>query len=65
MRLIHSTTRLLKEFYNNIPKYTILSHTWGKQEVSFQDFEKGQAKLKAGYTKIENCCLLAERDGFE
>jgi len=56
---------LLKEFYNNIPKYTILSHTWGKQEVSFQDFEKGQAKLKAGYTKIENCCLLAERDGFE
>jgi hypothetical protein len=69
MRLIHSTTRLLKEFFNNIPKYVVLSHTWGEQELSFQDFERGQVKpeatSKAGYAKIEHCCLQAERDGFE
>lgn len=42
MRLIHSTTHLLKEFYNRIPNYAILSHTWGQEEVSLQEFEKGQ-----------------------
>ncbi|KAK8851754.1 HET-like protein [Apiospora arundinis] len=38
MRLIHATTLELREFMPpEVPPYTILSHTWGDEEVSFQD----------------------------
>lgn len=38
MRLIDVETLELKEFVDdNIPPYAILSHTWGQEEVSFQD----------------------------
>ena len=46
-----STTRLEpKPFYEpDIPPYAILSHTWGDDEVDFQDFkDEKAAKLKAG-----------------
>ncbi|KAK0710354.1 hypothetical protein B0T26DRAFT_861707, partial [Lasiosphaeria miniovina] len=34
-----------------IPRYAILSHTWGDEEVSFEDMADGTAKKKAGYAK--------------
>ncbi|KAK1453902.1 HET domain-containing protein [Colletotrichum melonis] len=38
MRLINVNTLQLEEFFDDeIPLYTILSHTWGKDEVTFQD----------------------------
>jgi hypothetical protein len=36
---------------NNIPKYAILSHTWGAngEEVTFEDLIQGTGKSKVGY----------------
>jgi hypothetical protein len=38
MRLLHAESRTLKSFEGTeIPPYTILSHTWGLEEVTYQD----------------------------
>ncbi|CAN9217397.1 unnamed protein product [Alternaria alternata] len=44
MRLINCSTLQLEEFFgHNIPRYAILSHTWGDEEVSFADFVSSQS----------------------
>ncbi|KAH8587748.1 heterokaryon incompatibility protein-domain-containing protein [Bisporella sp. PMI_857] len=63
-----STTRLEpKPFYEPvIPPYAILSHTWGDDEVDFEDFkEEKAAKLKDGWSKIKNICEKALSDGLQ
>jgi len=36
---MNTTTRELQEFYDTtIPAYAILSHTWGDEEVSFEEW---------------------------
>src|SRR5467141_5309047 len=70
--------RLLKVNYNTgkslvrlnspvIPRYAILSHTWGAdtEEVSFKDMIDGTGKRKTGYNKIRFCGEQAGRDGLE
>lgn len=38
MRLLHATTLEFKIFHDDqIPPYLILSHTWGSEEVSYQE----------------------------
>jgi hypothetical protein len=39
---------------DDIPKYAILSHTWGvnAEEVTFKDMMDGTGKDKSGYKKI-------------
>jgi hypothetical protein len=38
MRLLNTTTYALKNFLGeDIPDYAILSHTWGEEEIIFQD----------------------------
>jgi len=65
MRLVHSTTLELREFAdNNIPAYAILSHTWGRDEVSFQDMQTGAAYTKDGYAKVTLCAQEAVVDGL-
>lgn len=60
MRLINTSTFQLDEFQGEeIPAYAILSHTWGKEEVSFQDFQKPTRAKMAGYSKIQRSCELA------
>jgi hypothetical protein len=55
MRLLHVQTLEIVEFPdNNIPKYTILSHTWGDEEVSFEGIQAGGAHGKADYQKPGN-----------
>jgi ankyrin repeat protein len=49
----------------NIPLYAILSHTWGEEEVIFQDVEVGTGKSKAGWEKIEFCAAQAAADGLQ
>ncbi|PVH90399.1 HET-domain-containing protein [Periconia macrospinosa] len=51
--------------FGYIPPYVILSHTWGKGEVTFDDIDKPYAREMAGYYKIERCCQQAALDGFE
>ncbi|KAI9654946.1 MAG: hypothetical protein M1821_005699 [Bathelium mastoideum] len=48
-----------------VPAYAVLSHTWEKEEVSFQDMEAGTAKSKAGWKKIEFCAQQAAVDRLE
>jgi hypothetical protein len=50
---------------SDVPAYAILSHTWGKEEVSFQDMEASGGIGKAGWKKIEFCAKQAAADGLE
>ncbi|KAN0105003.1 Heterokaryon incompatibility protein (HET) domain containing protein [Hyaloscypha variabilis] len=62
MRLVNSTTLELKEFLDNdIPPYAILSHTWGAEEISYQDAcdTKSSGRRKKGFAKIRGCCAQA------
>jgi Heterokaryon incompatibility protein (HET) len=66
MRLLNSTTLKLHEFIGSqIPPYAILSHTWGEEEVSFQELSAGTLVEKKGFEKIKRCCEIAAGDGFE
>jgi hypothetical protein len=64
MRLLNSSTEELTLFVsdNGIPRYAILSHTWGEEEVLFQDMLSPDAKLKKGYKKIKYACEQAQKD---
>ncbi|KAH6882029.1 heterokaryon incompatibility protein-domain-containing protein [Alternaria rosae] len=67
MRLINCITYELEEFIgNNTPKYAILSHTWGHEEVLFSDLPLRQPSTtaKSGYQKIQFTCGQAIRDGL-
>lgn len=68
MRLLNTETLKLEEFFDkDIPEYAILSHRWGKEEVSLQELmsEAETFKSKTGYTKIKNFCALAKRNGYK
>jgi hypothetical protein len=54
----------LTEFILDIPAYTILSHTWGKdeEEVSYRDVTEGTGAGKAGYAKLQFCAKQAAKD---
>ncbi|KAJ1328947.1 HET domain-containing protein [Microdochium nivale] len=58
MRLINTNTRVLEEHNGSkIPKYAILSHRWGDQELSLQDFQSTVVRAsRAGYAKIDAAC---------
>ncbi|KAB2099551.1 hypothetical protein AG0111_0g12110 [Alternaria gaisen] len=65
MRLINCSTLQLEEFFgDNIPRYAILSHTWGGEEVSFADFSLGHPTSRSGYRKIDLTCKQAIADGL-
>ncbi|KAM3074219.1 hypothetical protein ACMFMG_002959 [Clarireedia jacksonii] len=51
---------------NGIPKYAILSHTWGEdtEEVTFEDIINGHGEDKHGYEKIRFCEEQARQDGL-
>ena len=51
----------------NIPRYAVLSHTWGMddEEVTFKDLLDGTGKSKAGYRKIRFCGNQATKDGLQ
>lgn len=65
MRLIH--TQKLEEFFDDqIPKYAILSHTWGapKDEVSFADMCYKSFDQKSGFQMIRYLCEQAFGDNL-
>jgi hypothetical protein len=58
----------LAEFFeSDIPKYAILSHRWGAEEVTFKDLmdSTSKSKSKAGYGKIQFCGEQAKRNGLQ
>ncbi|KAH8598530.1 heterokaryon incompatibility protein-domain-containing protein [Bisporella sp. PMI_857] len=72
MRLINTETYEVKEFIESydesfgvdLPFYVILSHTWGVDEVTFEDVERGNFKKKKGFQKLEGFCRMARSNGF-
>jgi hypothetical protein len=56
---------ILRQFIGrDVPAYAILSHTWGKEEVSFQEVDAGTGKDRAGWKKIDFCAKQAGADGL-
>ncbi|KAK1851308.1 ankyrin repeat-containing protein [Colletotrichum chrysophilum] len=43
------------------PLYAVLSHTWGPEEVMYEDLvgDRSKAVAKAGFTKIREACRIA------
>ena len=58
---------LIEFIGDKIPRYAILSHTWGadSEEVTFKDLMEGTGKGKAGYQKIRFCGEQAATDGLQ
>ncbi|KAA8613965.1 HET domain-containing protein [Pyrenophora tritici-repentis] len=77
MRLLYTlsdgTLRWTKDIIRSeeIPPYAILSHTWGEQEVIFDNLKSLDnvkdvvAKKEADWNKIHFCARQAERDGLD
>jgi hypothetical protein len=66
MWLLNTSSLALSAFFDNTPHYVILSHTWGSEEVSFQDIKGSHDQIshRAGYKKIKDCCAKASEAGF-
>jgi hypothetical protein len=71
MRLLelkdNSKFSLTEDIVIDIPRYAILSHTWGRddEEVNFKDLMEDSGKTKAGYRKLQFCGEQAARDGLQ
>ncbi|KAH9828892.1 HET-domain-containing protein [Teratosphaeria destructans] len=66
MRLLNTQSLTIEEFTDHriAPQYAILSHVWGKDEVTYKDYMKGRFdRNAAGYRKIVDCCALAKARG--
>jgi hypothetical protein len=70
MRLLYfgddGKVSLTKDLLGNdtIPPYAILSHTWGDEEVTFEDLTHGAGLGKKGFEKIQFCMQQAAADGL-
>lgn len=68
MRLINTTTLEVSEFSeDDLPRFAILSHTWAAEEVTLQNMQRPvsvETTTRAGYQKIQRCCLFALEAGF-
>ncbi|KAI0123594.1 heterokaryon incompatibility protein-domain-containing protein [Xylariales sp. AK1849] len=67
MRLINTGNLEIHEFFGDrIPVYAILSHTWGKGEVTLQDMgsKSRDVTTKPGYQKIQSTCTQAAKDNY-
>jgi hypothetical protein len=69
MRLLNTKSLQLKDFLGtDRPPYAILSHTWGQEEVLFEDIQnvfREKALAKTGFLKVQGCCNKAVEDGFD
>ncbi|KAF2728861.1 HET-domain-containing protein [Polyplosphaeria fusca] len=64
MRLLNANTLEFEEFHKNAkPPYIILSHTWGPEEVSYQDIGSAATEeeitRRSGYDKIVQMARIA------
>lgn len=67
MRLLNCLTLEFREVQDSTLKYAILSHSWGDDEITFQDM-LNKSSLDQGrpsYTKITEFCRLALDMGLD
>ncbi|KAF2093325.1 HET-domain-containing protein [Rhizodiscina lignyota] len=56
MRLLCAKDLSFHELEDDIvPPYAVLSHTWSRNEVSFEEMKNGRGKDKEGFAKILKC----------
>jgi hypothetical protein len=68
MRLINTVEHQLYDFFDTLttPRYAILSHCWGVDEVCFGDLkDPSLAPEKLGLQKVKESCLQAGNLGFQ
>ncbi|KAI0107868.1 HET-domain-containing protein [Nemania sp. FL0031] len=67
MWLINTESLELEEFSGqaNLPQYAILSHTWGKAEVSYEDFRDPAKRQQLDTSKLDLTCEQARKDGLK
>ena len=67
MRLLHYNDGefSLTQFFDKIPRYAILSHTWGPEEATFKDMTEGNGASKNGFDKIRFCGEQARCDRLQ
>lgn len=68
MYLLNTASLKLKDFLPaDRPPYIILSHTWGDEEVLYQDLVNQNRDVTglAGWTKVTSLCRLLAADGWE
>lgn len=67
IRLLNTSTYRFQEFHTIVPPYAILSHTWGSDEVLYQDILKGFCSVAShpGFSKVQGCCAQARSVGFQ
>jgi hypothetical protein len=65
MRLLNVHTKCLKDFPDETPAYAILSHTWGENEITFQDLIANGGSVPNDSTKINGCCDEAAKNTLE
>lgn len=49
----------------DIPPYAILSHTWGKEEVTYKNFGTKEVRSWTGWQKIRRTCKTALAEGIQ
>ncbi|KAK9783442.1 putative Heterokaryon incompatibility protein-domain-containing protein, partial [Seiridium cardinale] len=68
MRLLNTETHKLGSLEGQeIPKYAMLSHTWGDGEISFPDLNEPQSstwRQHKAYHKLEGSCHKAIKHGY-
>ncbi|KAF1810757.1 HET-domain-containing protein, partial [Eremomyces bilateralis CBS 781.70] len=66
MRLLNASTKSVKGFVDSILQYTVLSHTWDTDEITYQDIlAPGGTVNKAGWAKVHGVCEKAKEHGYE
>ncbi|KAL8377182.1 hypothetical protein RB595_008048 [Gaeumannomyces hyphopodioides] len=70
MRLLNVRSGDLHQFSSDeqVPRYAIISHTWGPEEISLRDWEtldRAALKSRQGYFKIKRARIQAIDDGLE
>ena len=69
MRLLNVHTLDISEFFDDdIPEYSILSHTWGPEEGTFQQWTTHPSPASSpnrGFKKIISACKLSREDRID
>ncbi|CAI6098816.1 unnamed protein product [Clonostachys chloroleuca] len=66
MRLLNADTLKPEFFQADVPRYAVLSHRWGEEEVTYEDIRTGRdvAQLK-GYYKLRMSAQVAKATGYD
>ncbi|KAI9897676.1 hypothetical protein N3K66_007532 [Trichothecium roseum] len=65
MRLLNTSSLALEFFSGERPKYAILSHRWGSEEVTLNDLLSGSAQRMHGFDKLVDSARIAKDAGFD